>query len=92
MILSEWPLRDKVRPEHTAVLVVDLQHDFCSPGGYMDREGRDLAMVQAALPTVYSFLDVVRSARVPLIFFQANLRLDRRLVPFASVAGSGTAW
>lgn len=30
-------LANKVRPEHTALLIVDMQNDFCSPGGFIDR-------------------------------------------------------
>ena len=46
-------LDQKVHPDHTALVVIDVQNDFCAPGGMMDREGNDLSAVQdmaAALP------------------------------------------
>ncbi|MGW1682539.1 cysteine hydrolase family protein [Saccharopolyspora sp. NPDC002376] len=30
-------LAEKVRPTRTALLIVDMQNDFCSPGGFIDR-------------------------------------------------------
>lgn len=62
----------KVAPERTALVVVDVQNDFCSPGGYMDREGADLGMVKAMLPRLRAFLEGAEQAGVPTIFFQAN--------------------
>ena len=48
-------LERKVDPDHTALLIVDVQNDFCAPGGMMDKEGNDLEAVQqmaVALPRV----------------------------------------
>ena len=43
-------LEKKVDPRHGALVVVDVQNDFCAPGGMMDREGWDLSMVQGMVP------------------------------------------
>ena len=32
-------LAQKVDPGHTAVVVIDVQNDFCAPGGFYDRTG-----------------------------------------------------
>jgi ureidoacrylate peracid hydrolase len=61
-------LEQKVDPEHTALLVVDVQNDFCAPGGMMDKEGNDLEAVQqmaAALPRV---IEEARTAGVLVVF------------------------
>ena len=37
-------LPDRIDPAHTAMLVVDVQNDFCAPGGYIDAVmGRDVS-------------------------------------------------
>ncbi|MDZ4277715.1 MAG: hypothetical protein U1B78_01120, partial [Dehalococcoidia bacterium] len=36
-------LAEKVEPRHAALLIVDLQNDFCAEGGAMHREGRDVS-------------------------------------------------
>jgi hypothetical protein len=37
-------LREKVDPKHSALILVDVQNDFCADGGAMHREGRDLTL------------------------------------------------
>ena len=36
-------------PTRTALVVIDLQRDFCSPGGYAERAGIDIAPMQAVV-------------------------------------------
>ena len=38
-------LSEKVDPQHSALILVDVLNDFCAEGGAMHREGRDLSMV-----------------------------------------------
>jgi len=52
-------LTDKVRPEHAAVLLVDVQNDFCADGGAMHREGRDMSLVQDMVHRLEKFVDGV---------------------------------
>ena len=61
-------LEQKVDPAHAALVVVDVQNDFCAPGGMMDREGNDLSAVQtmgAALPRL---VEAARSAGALVVF------------------------
>lgn len=61
-------LQKKVAPRHTAVLVIDMQNDFCAEGGMMDREGLDVGGVQALAERLPSFLEGARSAGVLVVF------------------------
>jgi ureidoacrylate peracid hydrolase len=61
-------LVEKVRPEHCAILVVDVQNDFCAEGGAMHREGRDLTLVKAMVPRLAALVDAARAASVPCIW------------------------
>lgn len=40
-------LGEKVRPAHTALIVIDIQNDFCAENGLVDQGGRDVSAVQA---------------------------------------------
>ena len=43
-----WPFDGNLRPENTALIVIDMQVDFCAPGGYVDSHGlRHLADARA---------------------------------------------
>jgi ureidoacrylate peracid hydrolase len=63
-------LAEKTHPDHAAVLIVDVQNDFCAEGGAMHREGRDLTLVQAMVPRLARFLTAARAARVPLVWIR----------------------
>jgi ureidoacrylate peracid hydrolase len=63
-------LAEKVRPEHCAVLIVDVQNDFCCKGGAMHREGRDLTLVKAMVPRLAVFVDAARAAHVPCVWIR----------------------
>jgi ureidoacrylate peracid hydrolase len=61
-------LAEKIDPAHSALVVIDIQNDFCAPGGTVDREGGDVARVRAMLPTLKSLIDAARTAGVFVIF------------------------
>lgn len=69
-------LADRLDPSKTAVIIIDVQNDFCSPGGYMHRENQPLDMVQQMLPNLKTLLSGAKDAGVPRIFFQANYATD----------------
>ena len=39
-------LEELVKPEYTALLLIDVQNDFCSPGGCFDKIGKDMSMLK----------------------------------------------
>ena len=64
-------LAEKVDPKHTALVVVDVQNDFCAGGGFFDNAGWDLSMIQAMAPRLDSFIPQAREAGVTTVFVQA---------------------
>ena len=69
-------LQEKVRPEHAAVLIVDVQNDFCAEGGAMHSEGRDLSLVQAMVPRLNRLLEAARAAQVPCVWIRNVYNTD----------------
>ncbi len=49
-------------PTRTALVVIDLQRDFCSPGGYADRAGIDIGPMQAVVVNAVRLLQAARAA------------------------------
>ena len=37
-----WPFDGNLTPDNTALIVIDMQVDFCAPGGYVDSMGYDI--------------------------------------------------
>ena len=63
-----WTLDKKIDPRHCALLVVDIQNDFCAEDGMMANEGLPLGAVQAMARRVPSTIELARSCGVLVIF------------------------
>jgi ureidoacrylate peracid hydrolase len=63
-------LREKVDPRHAALLLVDVQNDFCAEGGAIHREGRDLTLVKNMIPRLERLLEAARAAKVPCVWIR----------------------
>jgi nicotinamidase-related amidase len=55
-----FPRRGTLHPDSTAIFVIDMQRDFCAPGGYMDRLGADLAPLRAPIGPIQRVLEAAR--------------------------------
>ena len=63
-------LEQKVDPAHAALIVVDMQNDFCAPGGMMDKEGADLRAVQEMAKRLPELIDAARQTGVLVTFIR----------------------
>jgi ureidoacrylate peracid hydrolase len=61
-------LAEKVQPGRAALVVIDVQNDFCADGGTMDHEGADLSSAQAMARRLPSLLEAARAAGVFVVF------------------------
>jgi ureidoacrylate peracid hydrolase len=65
-------LEDQLRPEHTALVVVDMQNDFCAEGGWTHRErGHDVSGCKAIAANIGEFAAAVRRAGSPVVWIRA---------------------
>lgn len=74
-------LRDLVKPEHTALVVVDMQNDFCHKDGFFrkgisDARGHgqkpvDLSSIHKMIPNLIQFIDVARSVDIKSYFIRS---------------------
>ena len=63
-----WTLAEKVRPQHCALVVIDVQNDFCAPGGMMDSEGLPLDAVEAMARRIPATIRAAREAGATVVF------------------------
>ncbi|WP_028559550.1 cysteine hydrolase family protein [Paenibacillus pinihumi] len=61
----------------TAIIVVDMQNDFCSKGGWVDYIGGDYAVLQTPVNPLNKLLPVLRGAEVPVVWLNWGNRTDR---------------
>lgn len=69
-------LKEVVNPRHTAILVIDMQKDYCSKGGYFDKAGIDLTNGQKTLPRVIKLVDEGRKNGVKIVWIQNTTLKD----------------
>ena len=66
-------LRSAVDPNHTAVLVIDVQNDFCAPGGHTEANlGNNVADCQAVVEPIVRLVAGARRAGVVIIWVKAD--------------------
>lgn len=65
-------LREVCDPSKAALLLVDLQNDFCHPEGAYGRRGRDMRAIQAMIPRLKRLAEDAREAGVQLIFVRTT--------------------
>ena len=65
-----------LEPTKTAVVVVDMQNDFASPGGMFDLAGIDISCIQAIVPNVRSVLASARANELPIVYLKMGFRPD----------------
>src|SRR4051812_25348507 len=71
-------VEEVVMPGHTALVVVDMQNDFCHPDGYYGKIGVDLADITVAVETMAKLVEAARDAGVTVIWIEQTL-LDEAL-------------
>ncbi len=70
-------LAELVNRKHTALIVVDMQNDFCKAGWTFDLLGIDLSMYQSMLPRLSRLLAGARDIGVKVIYVQMTVLPNR---------------
>lgn len=60
----------------TAVIVVDMQNDFCSKGGMFDRAGIDISTVGKAVGPTRKVLLAARDGAIKIVYLKMGFRPD----------------
>jgi nicotinamidase-related amidase len=61
----------------TAIIVIDMQNDFCHPEGWLSHIGVDIAPARAPIEPLRSLLPALRGADVPVIWLNWGNRPDQ---------------
>jgi nicotinamidase-related amidase len=76
-----WPYDGDLRPANTALMVIDMQTDFCGIGGYVDTMGYDLSLTRAPIAPIAATLAAARAAGFHVIHTREGHRPDLSDLP-----------
>lgn len=76
-----WPYNGQLHPANTALIIIDMQTDFCGKGGYVDTMGYDLAAVRAPIEPINRVLKVMREQGFHIIHTREGHRPDLSDLP-----------
>ena len=76
-----WPYNGDLRPENTALIIIDMQTDFCGVGGYVDKMGYDLSLTRAPIEPIKQLLAVMRARGFHIIHTREGHRPDLTDLP-----------
>ncbi len=76
-----WPYNGDLRPANTALVVIDMQTDFCGIGGYVDKMGYDLSLTRAPIEPIRQTMAAMRAKGFPIIHTREGHRPDLSDLP-----------
>jgi nicotinamidase-related amidase len=76
-----WPYDGALTPSNTALVIIDMQTDFCGVGGYVDKMGYDLSLTRAPIGPIRTVLEAMRSRGFTIIHTREGHRPDLSDLP-----------
>src|SRR3954453_14989940 len=60
----------RVSADETAIVVIDMQNAYASPGGYLDLAGFDIGGAAAVIEQSSKVIETARAAGMTIVYFQ----------------------
>jgi nicotinamidase-related amidase len=76
-----WPYDGAFTAANTALIIIDMQADFCGVGGYVDKMGYDLSLTRAPIAPIRRLLDESRRIGMLVIHTREGHRPDLADLP-----------
>jgi nicotinamidase-related amidase len=76
-----WPYNGDLRPANSALVVIDMQTDFCGVGGYVDKMGYDLSLTRAPIEPIKTLMARMRELGFHIIHTREGHRRDLSDLP-----------
>lgn len=71
-----WPHTQDLTPKTTALIIIDVQRDFCDPEGYIGQMGYDIAPARSILPKIVALRQALRNWGAFILYTREGHRED----------------
>jgi ureidoacrylate peracid hydrolase len=68
--MARMELTKKLSPSDTALLVIDIQNDFCSPKGLLAARGKDVSGMDSMIEQLIRLVSMCEQAGIPAFYTQ----------------------
>lgn len=72
----DWPHGGDLTPATTALIIIDMQRDFCDPAGYVGAMGYDVTPAAALVPRIVALRAAVRAFGGFVVYTREGHRSD----------------
>ncbi|MGF1514397.1 MAG: cysteine hydrolase family protein [Elainellaceae cyanobacterium] len=76
-----YPFNRELHPHNTALMIIDMQTDFCGKGGYVDKMGYDLSLTRSPIEPITQVLAAMRRQGYTVIHTREGHRPDLSDLP-----------
>jgi nicotinamidase-related amidase len=76
-----WPYNGNLSPQNTALIIIDMQTDFCGSGGYVDKMGYNISLTRKPIPHIARLLKTMRTQGYTIIHTREGHRPDLSDLP-----------
>lgn len=77
----KWPFDGDIRTDNTALVIIDMQTDFCGPGGYVAAMGYDIGLTRKPIEPISKLLSKCRQLGILVIHTREGHRPDLSDLP-----------
>jgi nicotinamidase-related amidase len=76
-----WPYDGDLTPANTALIVIDMQTDFCGKGGYIELLGYDISLTRVCIAPIQALLAAMRAKGYHILHTREGHRPDLSDLP-----------
>lgn len=77
----DFPIGGEFDPQRTALMIIDMQRDFCDQEGYMVTRGDDVSAARAIIPRIQEVRAAARKRGIKVIYTREGHRPDLSDLP-----------
>lgn len=75
-VMDAKPHEFEFEVDKTALIIIDMQRDFCAPGGFGEKLGNDIELTRATIPNIEKVLEKARELGMFVVHTREGHRPD----------------